>query len=246
MLNLASIETATEPHQKNNVYAYVGQRIKERRKLLKMNQAQLAELMGFSYQQMQKYESGASQISVSRMLQFSRVLGVPATYFYEGVRIEDAIGKEIDTDIVQRTRTKPLNVLLIENNSGDILQFKRVLSTCTEQVDVYVIHDAEKVTDYLNHHSSKYGRDKPDIIILETMLPRNNGLQLIKSIRKVPTLSHVPIIIFTNSISKRDMLDSYAHGVAGFIQKSADIKEYIDTVDVLIRYWARAVILPNM
>jgi len=246
MHNLATVEAVIEQQRHNNVYTYVGQRIKERRKLLKLNQAQLAQMMGFSYQQMQKYESGSSQISVSRMLQFSRVLNVPATYFYDGARIEDSIGKEIGSDIMQRTRTKPLNILLVENNSGDIMQFRRVLSTCCEQVDVYVINECDRVMDFLNHHSSKYGQEKPDIIILETMLSRTGGLQLVKTIRKMPTLSSIPIVVFTNSISKKEMLESYMCGVAGFIQKNTDIQEYISTVDIMIRYWSKAVILPNM
>jgi transcriptional regulator with XRE-family HTH domain len=246
MLNHAAMATVAEAPKKNTVYQYVGQRIKERRKLLKFNQAQLAELMGFSYQQMQKYESGSSQISVSRLLQFARVLNVPATYFYEGVRLEDSIGKEIESNIVQRTRTKPLNILLVENSSGEILQFKRVLSTLSEQVDVNVIHDAEHVLDFLIHHHSKYGRARPDVIILETLLSKNGGSQLVRSVRRMPQFLHIPIIVFTNSISKQDMMECYAQGVAGFIQKSADIQEYISTLDLMIRYWAKVVTLPNM
>jgi transcriptional regulator with XRE-family HTH domain len=47
---------------------YIGQRIRERRKLLKLSQGELAKAVGISPQQIQKYESGANQISVVRLL----------------------------------------------------------------------------------------------------------------------------------------------------------------------------------
>lgn len=56
------------------VYAYIGRRIRDRRKLLKLSQTELAGLMGFSYQQMQKYETGVSHVSARKLLLFSRIL----------------------------------------------------------------------------------------------------------------------------------------------------------------------------
>lgn len=232
--------------QRHSIYTYIGQRIRERRKQLKLNQAQLAELMGFSYQQMQKYESGSSQISVSRMLQFSRMLNVPATYFYEGARLEDSIGRRIEQDIIQSTRTSPLQIVLIESNANDILMFRKILSSLSQPVEVYVIHEPDRVQDFLRHHQSKYGRGLPDIVITEIMLPKANGLQVIRSIRKDQRWGLVPVIALTNSISRSHMIEAYSSGVSGFIQKRADVGEYIDALEAVIRYWASAVVLPAM
>ncbi len=235
---------SNEPN--NSVYAYVGQRIRERRKLLKMSQTQLAQLMGFSYQQMQKYETGTSQISVSKLLQFAKILNVPPLYFYEGAKLDDGIGESIASDIIQKTRTEPLNVLLVEDSPADVILFRKALSACSEQVDLYVIHDSETVGDFLQNHYEKYGKSQPDLIILDLSLPKITGLQLLKSIKSNSETIELPVIILTNSISKKEMREAYRSGAAGFIQKSVDMEQYMESIETAMRYWAKAVSLPVM
>lgn len=234
----------SEPY--HSVYSYIGQRIRERRKRLKLSQAQLAELMGFSYQQMQKYEMGTSQASVSKLLQFARILNVPPVYFYEGAKLDDAIGEGIHNDIIQPYRTKPLQVLLVENSSADVIAFRRALSACSQQVDLHVIHDPEMVGDFLRNHERKYGKPMPDILLLDITLPKISGIALLKSIKSNATTARLPVIILTNSVSKKDMEEAYRHHAAGFIQKSMDMQRYIEIIEMTMRYWSHAVVLPNM
>ncbi len=66
------------------VDAYVGGRVKLRRGLIGMSQTQLADNLGITFQQVQKYEKGANRIGASRLFQISRHLGVPVQYFFEG------------------------------------------------------------------------------------------------------------------------------------------------------------------
>jgi transcriptional regulator with XRE-family HTH domain len=64
---------------------HVGKRLRVRRALLGMSQEKLADAIGLTFQQIQKYERGTNRISASRLYQFSQILGVPVTYFYEQV-----------------------------------------------------------------------------------------------------------------------------------------------------------------
>ncbi|MEO1019173.1 MAG: helix-turn-helix transcriptional regulator, partial [Pseudomonadota bacterium] len=58
-------------------------RLRLRRKLLGMRQRDVAELIGLSYQQIQKYESGKSRISASTLHCLGLQLGVPVGYFFK-------------------------------------------------------------------------------------------------------------------------------------------------------------------
>lgn len=229
-----------------NVYTFVGQRIRDRRKLLRLSQGQLAEMMGFSYQQMQKYESGASQASIGKILQFAKILNVPAEYFYEGVKIDDDIGEGVITDIIQKIRSAPLHVLLVEDSSADVILFRKALSSCSEQVDMHVIHDAEAVSDYLQNHEVKFAKPMPDLVILDLSMPKITGLQLLKSIKSNTATMGLPVIILTNSISKKEMQEAYRLGASGFIQKSVDMEQYMEAIEMAMQYWAKAVALPGM
>lgn len=64
---------------------HVGQRLKQKRVLQGMKQSDLAEAVGITFQQVQKYERGANRMGASRLYEFSKVLQVPVSYFFEGL-----------------------------------------------------------------------------------------------------------------------------------------------------------------
>jgi transcriptional regulator with XRE-family HTH domain len=64
---------------------HVGARLRLRRTLIGMSQEQLSVALGITFQQVQKYERGANRISASRLFQASRTLGVPVSWFFEGM-----------------------------------------------------------------------------------------------------------------------------------------------------------------
>lgn len=72
-----------KPGSPNPVDIHVGTRLKQRRVLLGISQEKLAEAIGITFQQIQKYERGANRISASRLFQFSKLLNVPVSYFFE-------------------------------------------------------------------------------------------------------------------------------------------------------------------
>ena len=69
----------------DSVDVHVGQRLRVRRSLLGLSQEKLAEAIGLTFQQIQKYERGMNRISAGRLFQFSRILEVPVAYFFENL-----------------------------------------------------------------------------------------------------------------------------------------------------------------
>jgi transcriptional regulator with XRE-family HTH domain len=69
--------------QPNPIDIEVGRRLKRRRTLLGVSQERLGELLGVSYQQIQKYERGTNRIGSSRLYDICRILDVPAGYFLD-------------------------------------------------------------------------------------------------------------------------------------------------------------------
>ena len=62
----------------------VGQRLRWRRRELRLTQEKLGELLNLTFQQVQKYEKGVNRISAGRLYEISAALGVQVAYFYEG------------------------------------------------------------------------------------------------------------------------------------------------------------------
>jgi transcriptional regulator with XRE-family HTH domain len=68
----------------NPIDKHVGSRMRMRRRMLDMSQTEVAEALGLTFQQVQKYEKGANRIGASRLQQISRILKVPVPFFFEG------------------------------------------------------------------------------------------------------------------------------------------------------------------
>jgi len=80
--------------KKHDVDVYVGHQIKKYRSFRKYTQAQIGELLGISFQQVQKYEQGKNRISASKLYELSKILKIPINSFYEGLDDSELQGKE--------------------------------------------------------------------------------------------------------------------------------------------------------
>lgn len=65
--------------------AHIGLRVKLRRTLAGLSQSALAERVGVTFQQVQKYENGATSISAARLWQLANALDVPVSFFFDGL-----------------------------------------------------------------------------------------------------------------------------------------------------------------
>lgn len=77
----------TEPKNKgpNPIDVHVGSRVRLKRSMLGLSQEKLADQLGITFQQVQKYEKGTNRISASRMFEISRILQVPVDFLFEGL-----------------------------------------------------------------------------------------------------------------------------------------------------------------
>jgi transcriptional regulator with XRE-family HTH domain len=66
----------------NPVDVHVGSRIRLRRRVLNLTQLQLSDLLGITFQQVQKYEKGVNRIGAGRLYSIASILGVDISYFY--------------------------------------------------------------------------------------------------------------------------------------------------------------------
>lgn len=87
----------------NYIDVHVGNRIRMRRQLIGMSQEKLGELLGITFQQVQKYERGANRISASRLYLTAKILGVPVQFFYDdlpGVESHGGLSEAREEDSV--------------------------------------------------------------------------------------------------------------------------------------------------
>jgi transcriptional regulator with XRE-family HTH domain len=92
----------------NPIDIHVGKRIRIRRQLLGMNQATLADGLGLTFPQVQKYESGSNRVSASRLSEMAEILGVPISYFFgdlPSADAEDSVEDKVWRERLERSET---------------------------------------------------------------------------------------------------------------------------------------------
>src|ERR1700740_3260585 len=90
------MESKVEPDRAPNpIDVHVGLQVRLRRKELKISQEKLAETLGLTFQQVQKYERGTNRISASKLFEIARSLRVSIAWFFEGLG-DPQEGREAD------------------------------------------------------------------------------------------------------------------------------------------------------
>jgi len=85
----------------NSTDAYVGSRVRMRRKMLGMSQEKLGEQLGITFQQVQKYEKGTNRVGASRLQMISQILEVPISYFFPAEpAVAGGMGENAQSDYV--------------------------------------------------------------------------------------------------------------------------------------------------
>ena len=98
--------------QANTVDTYVGQRIRDKRNERGMSQTEVANAIGVTFQQVQKYERGTNRVGASRLFDLSRILSVPIQYFFAGLNNQSTPIEKKDDNVIHLM--KPDTVELVE------------------------------------------------------------------------------------------------------------------------------------
>src|SRR5450755_1490499 len=95
----------------NPIDGHVGSRVRMRRLMLKMSQSDLADGLGLTFQQVQKYEKGTNRIGASRLQHISQILQVPVPFFFDRAPGQSGATVEIAEDTSYRRGRAPLTPL---------------------------------------------------------------------------------------------------------------------------------------
>jgi CheY-like chemotaxis protein len=126
-----------------------------------------------------------------------------------------------------------LHVLLIEDNSGDVLMVREAIRTSAVPADVMIAYDGEQALEFLTEF-----KFKPDVIFLDLNIPKFDGFQVLE--RSCATYSS-PVIVLTSSSNPADNRRAFALGAREYIVKPTELDRYLKVVsDALTRWTADA------
>jgi CheY-like chemotaxis protein len=125
-------------------------------------------------------------------------------------------------------------ILLVEDDNVDAMTVKRAMRDLREQHSVIHSVNGEEAMRYLTRPEAV----KPFVILLDLNMPKMSGIEFLKVIKARPELKTIPIIVLTTSKEKRDVLESFELGAAGYMVKPVDYLKFVEILSKIMMYWS--------
>ena len=140
---------------------------------------------------------------------------------------------------------KPVEILLVEDNEGDVGLIEEVFEEAKIRNNLHVAEDGEEAILYLHGKGKFSGSPRPDIIILDLNLPNKDGHEVLREIKEDSNLKNIPVIVLTTSGAEKDILRSYNLHANAYVTKPLDFDQLIKVVKFIENFWLEVVKLPT-
>lgn len=139
---------------------------------------------------------------------------------------------------------QPIEILLVEDNPGDIRLTVEALKDSKLQNNLSVARDGVEAIDFLRHREGYENSPVPDIILLDLNLPRKSGREVLEEIKTDDILRRIPVVVLTTSDDEKDILTTYNLHANCYITKPVDLSRFVDIVKTIEGFWFQIVKLP--
>ena len=138
----------------------------------------------------------------------------------------------------------PINILLIEDNEGDILLTTEALLEGHILKELHVVKDGWEALLFLEKKEKYNSAITPDLILLDINLPKMNGHEVLKKIKQSSNIKHIPVIMLSTSSSKDDISECYKNQANCYIVKPVDADDFAKVISSIEKFWLSTVQLP--
>src|SRR6476646_6808332 len=128
------------------------------------------------------------------------------------------------------TLARPVHILLVEDNFGDIRLTQEILKDSKIHNNLLIAHNGEEALTYLNGQAEHSNAVRPDLIMLDLKLPKKGGLEVLAQIKKDPELKRIPVVVLTSSKAEEDILKTYNLHANCYITKPVDLEQFCAVV----------------
>jgi len=137
--------------------------------------------------------------------------------------------------------TVPIQVLLVEDNPGDVRLTQEALRDAKVRNNLHVVADGVDAMAFLRQEGRYEGVPRPDLVLLDLNLPKKGGLEVLDEIKIDPDLQHIPVVILTTSQAEQDIVQSYRRRANAYVTKPVDLEQFLKVVGSIEQFWLEIV-----
>jgi CheY-like chemotaxis protein len=145
----------------------------------------------------------------------------------------------------EKTGLAPIQVLLLEDNPGDVRLTREAFKDARLHIHLSVVTDGIAAMAFLNREGDHEAAPRPDLILLDLNLPKKNGREVLEEVKSNPALQSIPVVILTTSSSEVDVFRSYQLHANCYISKPVNLEGFLAVVKSIDEFWLTVVRLPH-
>ena len=139
---------------------------------------------------------------------------------------------------------RPFEVLLVEDNPGDVLLTQEALAEAKLHLTLSVVTDGVDALDFVYRRGAYADAPRPDLILLDLNMPRKDGREVLEEIKADQALRGIPVVVLTTSQAEQDIVRSYTLHANAYVTKPVDLDQFITIVHAINQFWFTIVTLP--
>ncbi|HLO88322.1 MAG TPA: response regulator [Nostocaceae cyanobacterium] len=138
----------------------------------------------------------------------------------------------------------PIEVLLVEDNPGDVELTRIALEDSKISINLNVVEDGVEAIAYLRKQDQYAQVPHPDIVLLDLNLPKKDGREVLAEIKADAELKRIPVVVLTTSQAQEDIMEAYTLAANCYITKPVDFDQFVKIVQSIENFWFAIVKLP--
>lgn len=146
--------------------------------------------------------------------------------------------------MLEPNRSEPIEVLLVEDDPGDVLMTQEAFADYKIANRLSVVTNGEDAIAYMRKQGRFADVPTPDLVLLDLNLPRRNGREVLRDIKGDPELRSVPVVVLTTSEADEDVLESYQLHANAYVRKPVDFEQFVAAVRAIDDFFITVVRLP--
>ena len=139
----------------------------------------------------------------------------------------------------------PIEVLLVEDDPGDVLMTKEAFDEHKLGNRLQVVSDGVEALRFLRREGEFADVPRPHLILLDLNLPRKDGREVLEEVKNDADLAHIPVVVLTTSEAEEDVLRSYRLHANAYVPKPVDFEQFIKVVRQIDDFFVTVVRLPK-
>jgi CheY-like chemotaxis protein len=128
-----------------------------------------------------------------------------------------------------------INILLVEDDEVDVMNVRRAFKAAHITNPLFVAGNGLEALEVLRVGEMPKQRR---LVLLDLNMPRMNGIEFLRELRKDPELSATPVVVLTTSTMDRDKFEAYNLNIAGYLVKPVTFSDFVELMSTLNKYWA--------